>query len=120
MGQIAGTVFLRRNGKLLVIGDATITCNPGHKKREAVMASDGPAGFISKPQTPSIEGELVHLRDLDVGNLFDIEDETITAELGNGQTFVLTNAWWASEGEVSSDGKIKFKFEGLKGEFVRG
>ncbi len=120
MAQISGIVFLRRNGKLVVIGDAAVTCNPGRKKREAVMASDGPAGFVAKPQTPSIEGELIHMRDLDVSSMFDVEDETITAELGNGQTFVLTNAWWAGEGDVSSDGKIKFKFEGLKVDFVRG
>lgn len=118
MAQIGGTVYLRIAGRLTTLGDGEVTCNPGCMKREAVMGSDGPAGFMSKPQAPSIEGDLIHTRDLDIAKLMAVEDETVTVELANGQTFVMVNAWW-SEGDVKSDGKIKFKFEGLKGEFVR-
>lgn len=116
--QIGGKVSFRIDGRLYSIGDGEVTCNPGGFKREAILSSHGPVGFLSKPLTPSLEVELIHTKELEVSTIIGIEDATVMAELGNGQTFVLFNAWWASEGDIGSDGKIKGKFEGLKGEFV--
>ena len=120
MSQLAGNVYLRWNGKLLTLSDAEITCNAGYGKREPVLSSDGTVGFSVSAQTPSIEGEFIHTGRLSIAELSAIKDATITVEYGNGQTFVLTNAWWASDGEVPTSAKIKFKFHGLKGEFVHG
>jgi hypothetical protein len=120
LARIGGVVYLRKNGKLLTLGDGEITCNPGHLKREAVMSSSGVAGFKESPQVSFIEGELIYGRDLDLKELWDTQDETVTAELANGKTFVLMNAYWAGDGDIKSDGKVSFRFEGMRGEFVNG
>ena len=120
MAGVGGIVYLRIDGKLFPLGDGDITFNIGGLKREAVLLSSGVAGFSAKPQVPYIEGELVHTKELDIAALLKVEDATVTAELYNGKTVVLHHAYFAGDGEFTSEGKLKFKFEGLQGELING
>ncbi len=119
MGRIGGIVYLRKDGKLITLGDGDLSFNLGGIKREAVLSSSGVAGFSGKFQVPFIEGEMLHTKDLDIKEMLDTEDATISAELYNGKTFILHEAFFVGEGDVSSDGKFKFRFESAKeGELI--
>ena len=118
--RVGGVVYLRVDDKLYPLGDGDITFNIGGLKREAVLANAGVAGFSAKPQVPYIEGELVHTKDLDIPALLVVEDARVTAELYNGKTVLLHNAYFAGDGEFTSEGKLKFRFEGLRGELING
>ena len=119
MSRIGGVVYLRVNGNLYTLGDGEVTVNVGGHKREAVLSSAGVAGFSSKPQVPYCEGELIYTSDLEVSDLVEMDDiDDVTIELFNGKTFSLQNAWWAGDGNIKSDGKMEFRFEGLRAEIT--
>jgi hypothetical protein len=67
---------------------------------------------------PYCEGEIVHTKELDIEELSRLEDTDVTIELYNGKTFALHHGYWASDGELTSDGKLKFRFEGLSAEII--
>jgi hypothetical protein len=87
---------------------------PGTVKREAVTGQDGPHGYTEMPITPSIEGEFTTRQGLSLTALEGIVDSTITAQLANGTTYVLSQAWTESAFEVeTAEGKFGAKFYGL-------
>lgn len=118
--RIGGVVYLRINGKLYTAGEGEFTFNTGGFKRAAKLGSGGVAGFNATATVPFLEGEMIHTADLDEAELKTTENATITLELYNGKTFILYDAWYASEGDFSSEGTIKVRFEGLKGELING
>ena len=80
-----GTIFLKVNS---VLRDAkgNFTYNLGGMKREPVLNADGTvAGYSEAPQVPRIEGVITDQRDLVLSDFINIENETITLELGNGK-----------------------------------
>ncbi len=118
MGRIAGTFYLKVNNKLLYsTGDFKFS--PGIPKREAVHSSFGFAGYKEEPTTAFIEGELLDTG-LDHGELLNLTSGTITLELANGNTFVLSEAYCCGDITISTDGKLNIKFEGSKGEIING
>lgn len=117
--RIGGVVYLRINGKLVTLGDGEVTMNVGGLKREGVLSGSGFAGHSAKPVIPFCEGELLYVKDLDVSSLADTEEADVTIELYNDKTFLLQEAYWAGEGvEVTSEGKMKFRFEGKQAELI--
>lgn len=116
----------RRGGiiQLLVNGQrydakGNFTYNFGAPMREAIIGADGVHGYKETPQVPFIEGEITDSVALDVKALLELGDATVTMPLANGKTFVLRNAWFASEGTANTEeGNIAFRFEGKSGEEV--
>lgn len=111
--RVGGTLFIAVNGvRLAVKGNWTV--NPGRPKREGVAGMDQVHGYTEKVQVPFIEGEATVMPDLDVPALLEVRDATITAELANGQTAVLREAWQAGEGAMQTEeGNLPLRFEGL-------
>lgn len=121
MQSLGGVLWARRDGKLLRIGEGTFTYSLGGFKRETKLSSNGVAGFIRKPVPPSCEIDIIVDRDLDVENDIILPDsQTLALELDNKSTFILHEAYYVGEGEISTDGTMKAKFEGKKGELVHG
>ena len=120
MSRLGGIFYLKINGKIYQAGEGAFTFSLGGVKREAKLSSSGVAGFIAKPLVPYIEGELILSKHLDMADLKDAENVTVTLDLYNGQTFILSEAFFVGEGEVSTEGTIKIRFEGKKGELVNG
>ena len=117
MSKVGGVVYLKVNDKGYTLGEGEVTFNLGGLKREGVLSSSGVAGHSAKPQVPYCEGELVYTEDLVLGDLLELDEiEKVTVDLYNGKTFILNSAWWASEGNIKSDGKIDFRFEGISAE----
>ena len=93
------------------------TYNIGNLKREAVVGNDGVHGFSDMHQVPFVEGAITDQNDLSLAEIQGLTDVTVTIELANGKTIVLNNAWYASEGNVTTEkGEIAVRFEGLSGE----
>lgn len=118
MARIAGTFYLKVNNKLQY-ASGEFKFSPGIPKREAVLSSFGFAGYKEEPTTAYIEGELLD-RDLDHKELLNLKNGTITLELANGNTFVLSEAFCCGEVSITTEGKLDIRFEGSKGEIIRG
>lgn len=120
MSRLGGVFYLRIDGSLYQAGDGAFTFSLGGIKREAKLSSSGVAGFIAKPLVPFLEGELILSKELDIVALKAAENVTATLDLYSGKTFILKEAFFVGEGEASTDGTLKIRFEGKSGELVNG
>lgn len=112
---LGGTAYVKVNGKqYLLKGSIVVSIAP--KEREGVAGMDGVHGFLEKPRVPSISGDFTVTADTDLNEIQDMTDGTITVELNNGKTAVLTNAWFAGATDVDgAEGKVPLKWEGKAG-----
>jgi len=113
MAARAGKITLKTDG---MVKDAkgSFTYNLGHDKRTAIVGSDRVHGYASQPQVPFIEGVVTDGADLDLPALLDGKNLTVTLDLDNGKTIVLRQAWYAGEGNVTTEqGEIAVRWEGL-------
>jgi len=112
--RFAGLLFIYAGGRQL---DARgkFKINPGKTKREGVAGQDGVHGYKEMPVLPSIEGDLsLRANGITATELAEIENATITAAAANGTTYVLRNAWLATElSHDTEEGSVSVKFEGL-------
>lgn len=109
----AGTIYIKVDG---VQHDAkgSFTYNHGAERRSPILGSDRVHGYAAAPQVPFIEGAITDGPNVDVPALKAVDDATVTLELANGKTFVLRNAWYASEGNVTTEqGEIPVRWEGM-------
>ena len=114
--RVGGIIFVKVNGELYnAKGD--FSYNLGALRREPVVGMDSVHGFKESPQIPFIEGTFTDSDELDLETLLNVRDATVTLNLANGKTVVLSEAWFASEGAVSTgEGEIEVRFEGIRAE----
>lgn len=107
----AGRVYLKVDGTQYdAKGD--FSYNLGNDKREAIVGADGIHGYKETPQVAFIEGAITDAPELDLDKLTQADNITVTLELVTGKTIVLANAWFASEGGVTTgEGEIAVRFE---------
>jgi hypothetical protein len=111
-------MFLKVDGELFQ-AKGEFTYNLGAPKREAVVGQDAVHGFSEVPQVPYCEGSITDNDELDLEKLVETRDATVTIELANGKIFVLREAFYAADGNVTTtEGEIEVRFEGIKGEEV--
>ncbi|WP_297668990.1 phage tail tube protein [uncultured Desulfovibrio sp.] len=110
----AGRIYVKVDGQQYdAKGD--FTYNLGADKRDAIVGADGIHGYKETPQIPFIEGAFTDAPDLDLQKLAEGDNLTVTLELVNGKTIVLSNAWFAGEGGVTTgEGEISVRFESRK------
>jgi len=117
--RVGGKLFIRVGSNSIVVAGEW-TCQPGYDLRTGQTGPNGPTGFTQTGQMPSLEGEGTFRPGTDIKTLLDVDNATVTAELANGQLFILSEAWQAGTGEVNlTAGTIKLKYEGMRGEFVK-
>lgn len=118
MARVGGVLYVAANGvRIPVRGSWNI--GRGLPKRDGVVGVDGVHGYKEMPQLPFIEGEATVTPDMDVDALLQLQDATITAELANGKTPVLRNAWQAAEGVIATEeGTLPLRFEGLSMDYT--
>ncbi|HET7500653.1 MAG TPA: phage tail tube protein [Kofleriaceae bacterium] len=107
----AGIIQLKLNGE---IQDAkgNFSYNLGRPKREAIVGADDVHGFKETPQVAFIEGAITDRGNLDVAALVTIDDATVTIDLGNGKSIYLNHAWFAGDGNASTEeAEIPVRFE---------
>ena len=113
-----GIIQLQVNGEVL---DArgNFTYNLGRAMRETIVGADTVHGYKEVPQPAFIEGEITDRGALDLSQLVDITDATITLTLANAKVIVLRHAWFAGEGTGNTEeGNIAVRFEGRGAEEV--
>lgn len=98
----AGKIYLKINGELRD-AKGSFSYNLGHDKRDGIIGADSIHGYKETPQIPFIEGAVTDADDLDVAALVRQDNVTVTLELVNGKTIVLSNAWFAGEGTVTTE-----------------
>jgi hypothetical protein len=116
--RVGGVIFLKV-GSTLYDAKGSFTYNLGKYKREAVLGQSKTLGYKEIPQIAFIEGSITDSEDLDLKQLVETKDLTITLELANGKTVSLRDAWFAADGNVTTEeGEIEVRFEGIDAEEV--
>ena len=114
--RIAGVAYLRVDGVQYAL-KANLTISIDSFIREGVPGMDGVHGYKETPQTPYISAEISDLGGLSLQNLRAMCNNTVTAELANGKTYILRNAWTAAAMELNvADGQVTVRWEGMRGE----
>ncbi len=117
--RVGGILFFKLDGELFQ-AKGNFTYDIGAPKRDAVVGADGVHGFKEMPKVPFIEGALTDNDALDLERLLLFRDGTATLELANGKVIVIREAYYAGEGNVSTEeGEIPLRIEGIRGEEVR-
>lgn len=70
-------------------------------------------GYSELPRVPYIEGDVSTVPALSVIAVEQIVNATVTAELANGRTYVLREAWTKAAFELNTrEGHFRVRFEG--------
>lgn len=114
--RIAGVAFVFVDGRQYPLrGNLTISIDT--IEREGVAGQDSIHGFIERPRVPWIEGDFSDLAGLSLKALEQMCDVTVTAELANGKSYVLRNAWTSTPREFNAaDGQATVRWEGMASE----
>jgi hypothetical protein len=86
--------------------------NPGCNKRDNIIGADGHHGYKETPQGAYVEGAITDSYDLDTVGLRQITNSTVVIQLINGKSWLFEDAWYSSEGDMSTDeGEIGLRFD---------
>nr|DAP38481.1 MAG TPA: Tail tube [Caudoviricetes sp.] len=109
--KVAGTCYINVDGTQLVVNGA-VTVPITKVTRETIKA-----GYFSEVErTPYVALDAVIDRDFPIEQIANGTDMTVTAELANGKTYVLSGAYLVEEPEYSADdGTASLRFEGSEG-----
>ena len=119
MSRIGGKITVNANGQQYR-AKGSWSYNLGIDKREGIAGSDSVHGYKETPVVPFIEGTITDSADLSMEALLKIKDATITLLLANGKLISLADAWFAGDGNGSTEeGEIDARFEGLTAEEIR-
>jgi len=113
MSRVGGTIELSVGG-VIYSAKGSFTFNRGRPKREAILGSDlSVAGYKEEPQMPFIEGAITDRGDTDVDAILGMTDGTVSLRLANKKTVVLARAFFAGEGEeTTEEGELEVRWEG--------
>ena len=118
MSRRGGLISVQLDGQVYDAKGA-FTYNLGRPKREAIIGADGVHGYKETPQVPYIDGTFTDRSDLDLNKLLTVKDATVTLQLANDKVVVMRGAYYAGDGEVSTEeGEIGVRFEGTGAEEV--
>lgn len=111
--RCAGVCYVHKDGKQITVG-GTVTVSPSSTERESKVGLSGVVGYIERPRVPYIEIEGIADPSTKASDLDDVTDSTITAELANGHTYILRNAWSVAPVEIKGeDGTFTKRYEGM-------
>lgn len=101
-------------------GIGNFTWNLGKPLRAPLVSATGVDGYSVSPQVAFIEGEIRDGEDIDIDALVSMENGTVSLELANGKTLVLSNAWYEGEGTGNTqEGNFPVRFvSAQEGTFV--
>lgn len=113
VGLIAGVVFLKVDGQQYQLR-GNFKVQPNNLQNTGIPGQDSVHGFMQKPVVPYVEGEISDSGGLSLQQIQGLTDSTVTAELQNGKTYILQNAWYSGDTVLDTvEGKIPVKFEGM-------
>src|SRR5262245_667523 len=111
--RIGGIAYLKVDGDQKPLR-GNFTVSPSPIERNGVAGQDYVHGFTEMPRVPYIEGDISLRSEISVEDLGNIINATVTAELNNGKTYTLREAWCRSALELNTrDGQTRVRFEGV-------
>ena len=115
MGErIAGVAYVKVDGAQFPL-KGSMTVSPSDTEREGIAGQDGVHGYKEMPRVPFIEGDFSTVPGLSVEAINKITNGTVTAELANGNVYVLTQAWCTNATEIDTEeGQFTARFEGVR------
>lgn len=113
MARLGGIIsFLIDGVQYQALGKFEVT--PSRLKREGVAGQDYVHGYRETPVVPSIKGDFSTPPGLSLTDLENITDSTIQANMANGTTYVLRNAWSVPPFTIrSEEGAFSGEFQGI-------
>lgn len=117
MARIAGTCYFKIDGQQLSLtGGIEVPMNT--KVNDDVI---GMAGDVDRKEThraPYVKGTFKVPEDFPVNKVTTSDQMTITAELANGQVYVLSSAWLHGEANHNAEeGTADLEFHGEEGDY---
>ena len=110
---IAGTAFVKVDGRQLPLKGSFIV-SPSPVVRSGIAGQDGVHGYQEMPRVPFIEGDISTLQEVSIEDLEGITDATVQADLINGNSYVLREAWTTAAYDIdTAEGSFKIRFEGV-------
>lgn len=114
----AGIITVQIDGEIMD-AKGEFTYNLGQPKRTAIVGIDRVHGYKDEPQVAFVEGKITDRKGLDLSKLVNKTGVTVTLQLAVGKMFVLKDAWYASEGTVTTnEAEVAVRFEGILGEEI--
>lgn len=114
MARIGGIAYVKYDGRQLPLR-GNFTVSPSRTERQGVAGLDRVHGYIETPRVPFIEGDVTTEESISVEEMDAITNATVVAELANGKTYVLREAYTKSAHEINAhDGSFKVRFEGTE------
>jgi hypothetical protein len=111
--RIAGIAFLKVDGALYPLR-GNFTVSPSALERAGIAGQDYIHGFSEMPRLPVISGDVSLVQELSVDDVEAVVNSTVTAELANGKTYVLREAWCTSALELNTrEGQTRVTFQGV-------
>ena len=111
--RIGGVLKISYDGTQIP-AKGSFTVSPSSVEREGVAGQDYVHGYTEKPRVPFIKGELSTRAEVSLEDLLAITDATVTADLANGKSYVLTEAWTKGAFEINtSEGSFEVEFQGV-------
>lgn len=110
--RIGGVLKISYDGNQIP-AKGSFTVSPSSVEREGVAGQDYVHGYTEKPRVPFIKGELSTRAEVSLEDLLAITNATVTADLANGKSYVLTEAWTKGAFEINtSEGSFEVEFQG--------
>lgn len=110
--RIGGTMYMKVDGTQYS-AKGSWTYNLGGETRTTETGADGVHGYTGMPRAPFVEGAITDSKDTDVKAFQALDGVTITLELANGKVVILQDAWYAGEGNITTEaGEIAVRFDG--------
>jgi hypothetical protein len=110
---VAGECFVKVDSRQLSVR-GTLTISPNRLTRTSVAGLDGIHGYQSVFRAPYIEIEITNRPQFPLTDLENVVDATVTAELENGEVWVLRNAFQTGDLELNAaDGTCTVRFDGM-------
>jgi hypothetical protein len=113
-GPIAGTATIKVDGNMYPLkGNLTVSGSP--LERTGIAGQDYVHGYQELPRVPYIECDISTLPEVSLETLERITNATIQADLINGRSYVLHQAWCKPPLDINShDGQFRIRFEGVQ------
>ncbi len=112
MKRIAGVTYLKVDGVQLAL-KGSVEVDPTDVVREVVTGLDGVHGFKETPKAPTITVTVSKTPDLKLKAVAGWTGKTVTSELADGTTYVLSDAFQSGELKLNgAEAEVPITFTG--------
>jgi len=110
--RLGGVATIKVDGNQYALKGA-MEINPSAVRREGVAGQDYVHGYLENPIVPSIKGEFSTVPGLSTEDLESMTNVTVQADIANGSTYILAEAWTVAAYRIESQrGQLEIEWQG--------